>query len=301
MKQLIFTTGSLHKSGTLSDLSAMPKDSVGVYDLMTGDVCPGSLNYPIANIAIAHNNGNNIVVYPEIDMKSLTVSFSEATPAVRKEVSFTVPATMNSGYGKYATVIVTKCGTVFNERNNFSFTVPVKDNFTAPAIADAIVEHINNNVAGMEYDTELLVEAEANSAKVTIKSTDDRFNFNVTLADELMGVPVTVDAEFAAPILDAAYIKDLMHRCRGGRGFQHADCKEPWELYKGENYNIPESVDYPYCMLTLRFAVPRKAAKQRDEVVYQVLHIVSINGSGGAGTDLKEMFSEFIVTNGENE
>ena len=187
------------------------------------------------------------------------------------------------------------------------FPIPANDDVTksvrliTAVIADAIVEHINNNVAGMEYDTELLVEAEANSAKVTIKSTDDRFNFNVTLADELMGVPVTVDAEFAAPILDAAYIKDLMHRCRGDRGFQHADCKEPWELYKGENYNIPESVDYPYCMLTLRFAVPRKAAKQRDEVVYQVLHIISINGSGGAGTDLKEMFSEFIVTNGENE
>lgn len=297
MKQLIFNTGTLYKDESgygLSDLSNMPKNSVGVFQLDGGRIITSSISNP-GNIAIAHNNGNNIVVYPEIDIKTLSVSVAEAKPAVHRKVIFTVPSTMDSGYGKFATVIITKCGTVLNERNNFSFTVPVNTNFTPTLVADALATAIMNNVSGMQYDTELLVNATASGGVLTIESTDDRFNFNVTLADELMNVPFDTEVEFEAPILDAKYIQDLMHKCRGGKGYQHADCKEPWELYKGDVYNVPELIDQTYKMITLRFAVPRASAKQRDEVVYQTIHVIGKSGSGGFMDDFEQIFDEFII------
>lgn len=304
MKQLIFIpkiTTLDDNCNSLNDLSSLPKHSFGVFSLMPGyENAFDGLTAPW-NVAFAYDEGNGPRVFPEVDLKTLTVSVAKAAPAVRRKVVFTVPSTMTSGYGKFATVIITKCGTVLNERNNFSFTVPVNANSTPTLIAGDLATAIMNNVNGMQYDTELLVNATASGATLTIESTDDHFNFNVTLADELINVPFDTSscAEFVAPILDAKYIKELMHKCRGGKGYQHADCKAPWELYPGENYHIDDELTYG--MITFRFAVPRDSAKQRDEVVYQTVHVVapytseSTGGSTGLTFHLADLFKEFLV------
>ena len=63
---------------------------------------------------------------------------------------------------------------------------------------------------------------------------------------------------------------DLASRCAAGKGFNYT-AQDASEIYPG----YPEEVeDTTYTMYTLRFAVPRVAAKQRDEVVYQIVHIV---------------------------
>ena len=61
----------------------------------------------------------------------------------------------------------------------------------------------------------------------------------------------------------------MASRCAAGKGFNYT-AEDAHELYPG----YPETVaDTTYILYTLRFKVGRSAAKQRDEQVYQIVHI----------------------------
>ena len=61
----------------------------------------------------------------------------------------------------------------------------------------------------------------------------------------------------------------MASRCAAGKGFNYT-AEDAHEMYPG----YPEAVaDTTYTLYTLRFKVGRSAAKQRDEQVYQIVHI----------------------------
>ena len=95
-----------------------------------------------------------------------------------------------------------------------------------------------------------------------------------------MGAALTDVTHGKKAVCDKAYIQDLASRCAAGKGFNYA-ADDGKELYP----DYPEVVaDDQYVLYSLRFAVPRVASKQRDEVVYQLVHIAVPVGSDAITT-----------------
>ena len=252
-----------------SDLSGMTKGAIGVYALSELAKEPGSQAYATTKItedfAIVLGRGVDAapIVIPEVDFNTLQVSVAKPTTGAAYEGTITIPApTANDNY----TLVLTKLGKHFNERTNYTVTtfIPINKEVTADELAadlgkqlqdKAAFENLNITVTvtGPDIDIEGLVPGEA---------------FALKPADGLFGTSVSENFAIQATG-DKAYIQDLASRGAAGKGYNDV-YKDGPTIYPG----YPEEVeDTTYDVITLRFAVGRKASKTRDERVSQLVHI----------------------------
>ena len=198
------------------------------------------------------------IVFPEVDVKSLQVTKATYQAGSKFAATITVPTPTKD---KIYTVIISKLGTKFNERNNWTFNTIAKDT-TAANVAKDLTNSINANTSNLG------IKATYSDGAITLSGVNIGDDYNVQGADELMGVAPTAVTNGKKTILDQTYVQDLASRCAAGKGFVYTDNSE---IYPG----YPETIaDDEYVMYTLRFAVPRVGAKQRDEVVWQTVHLV---------------------------
>lgn len=273
MKQLIIGKDKAYASSAkYFDLTSVPEGAIGIFTPSDGKVVTTDITKVTENVAIVCGRGDNKmpIHFPEVDVKSLTVEKAEYQEGAKFSATITVPAVEK---GKEYVVVVTKKGVVFNERNLWSFDAIAKD--TTPAnVAKALEDKINSN-----NDT-LGVTAKATGANLVISGVEEGQDFEVLGAEGLMGVEVKSVTAGQKATLDKAYVQNLASECAAGKGFNDT-YRDGDSIYPG----YPEVVDADqYVMWTLRFAVPRVASKQRDEVVYQRLHIVVPAGASAIGT-----------------
>lgn len=281
MKQLIIGKNVAYPTSSFTDLTAIADGAVGLYNLRTGAVI--SANSGLTdNFAVVCGRANTApIVFSEVDVKSLRVAKATYAAGTKFKCKFTVPTPSK---GKIYTVIVIKKGTVFNERANWTFTTMAKDELSA-SVATALVKQINANSSNLE------VTASNTGGVVTIEAANVGKDFEVVFADELLGLVADEVVAGKKAILDKAYVKDLASRCAAGKGFNYTYADGD-SIYPG----YPENVDADqYVLYSLRFAVPRVAAKQRDEVVWQTLHIALPVGAA-AITTLDGIFKVTDVT-----
>lgn len=277
MKQLIISQKKAYASGTTikgTDLTTVPEGTLAFFSLKDSSLISTA---PTTNFMVVCGAASDKmpICFPEVDVKTLTVTKSSYDAGATYTSAITVPTTEK---GKVYTVIVAKKGVVFNERNRWTYTSMAKST-TAADVAKDIVAQINANSVTSG------VSAAYTGGKITVTAKTKGDNYELIGADELMGVATTDTTAGKKPVLDKAYIQDLASRCAAGKGFNYlgGDGKEIYPSY-------PEVVDEnQYILYTLRFAVPRVASKQRDEVVYQLLHIAVPVGSGAIST-LDTMF-----------
>ena len=266
MKQLFICQKKAYAtdSAKSTDLTTVPEGTIALFSLADGTLLTKA---PTANfsLAVGRATGKMPLMFPEIDIKSLTVSKATYEAGAKFTAKITVPTpTKGTNY----TVVVTKKGTVFNERNNWTFTTLATTEIAAD-VAKQIVAQINGN----KY--QLGVTAENTGGAITITAVEKGKDYEVLGADGLMGVAPTNVTHGKKAVCDKAYIQDLASRCAAGKGFNYA-ADDGKEIYPG----YPEVVaDDQYVLYSLRFAVPRVASKQRDEVVYQTVHIAVPVGS----------------------
>ena len=256
-------------SAKSTDLTTVPEGTIALFSLADGTLLTKA---PTANfsLAVGRATGKMPLMFPEIDVKSLTVTKATYEAGATFTAKITVPTPTK---GTQYTVVVTKKGTVFNERNNWSFTTMATTTIAAD-VAKQIVTQINGN----KY--QLGVSASYSGGAITITALEKGKDYEVLGADGLMGVSLTDVTHGKKAVCDKAYIQDLASRCAAGKGFNYT-ADEGKEIYPG----YPEVVDEDqYVLYTLRFAVPRVASKQRDEVVYQIVHIAVPVGSGAITT-----------------
>lgn len=260
MKQLFICKKNAYatSSAKSTDLTTVPEGTVALFSLEDGSLLTAA---PTSNfsIAVGRASGKMPLFFPEVDIKTLQVTKASYEAGATFTAKITVPTpTVGTSY----TVVVVKKGTVFNERSNWTFTA-MATTTTAADVAKQITTQINAN----KY--QLGVSASYSGGAITITALEAGNGYEVLGADGLSGVaPTSVTAGKKAK-LDKADIQDLASRCAAGKGFTdtYADGES---IYPG----YPETVDADqYVLYTLRFAVPRVAAKQRDEVVYQIVHI----------------------------
>ena len=269
MKQLIIGKNVDYAGSAKGfDLTTVPEGAIAIFTPSDGSI----VSLPIASsrvrsVAIACGRGDNkMPIYiPDVDVKTLTVTKSEYQAGKKFTATITVPTTEK---GMEYTVIIAKVGTVFNERNKWSFDALAKSDVAAD-VAKEIEKKINANKENLG------VTAEATGGNIVITATEAGPDYEVIGAEGLMGIAPTSVTHGAKAILDKAFVQDLASRCAAGKGFNDT-YRDGDSIYPG----YPEVVDADkYVMWTLRFAVPRVAAKQRDEVVYQRVHIVVPVGS----------------------
>lgn len=262
MKQLLISQKKAYATSTAksTDLTTVPEGTVAMFDLKTGNLLTNAAKATgDFSIVVGRAAGKMPLMIPEVNLKTLEVTQATYAAATTFTAKIGVPAPT---VGEHYTVIVTKKGTVFNERSNWSFTTMAKTT-TAADVAKQLTAQINAN------KDQLGVKAEYTGGTITITAVEAGKDYEVVGADGLMGVLVTEVTHGKKAVCDKAYIQDLASRCAAGKGFNYA-ADDGKDIYPG----YPEVVaDDQYVLYTLRFAVPRAAAKQRDEVVYQTVYL----------------------------
>ncbi len=283
MKQLFICQKKAYATDTAksTDLTTIPEGTIAMFNLSDGALLTAK---PTSNFSIAVGKaaGKMPLFFPEVDVKSLQVT--KATYEIGK--TFTAKITVPTPEkGTHYTVVVVKKGTVFNERSNWTFTT-LATTTTAADVAKQITNQINGN------KEQLGVTAEYTGGVITITASVAGPDYEVLGADGLLGITPTNVTNGKKAELDKADVQDLASHCAAGKGFNYT-ADDGKEIYPG----YPEVVDEDqYVLYTLRFAVPRVASKQRDEVVYQLVYIAVPVGSG-AITTLDTIFGLSTTTN----
>lgn len=260
MKQLILGKNKAYASAAKStDLTSVAEGTIAMFKLSDGSLITGKVDSDFS-IVLGRKTNVTPFVIPEVNFKTLTVEKATNQPAK----TFTAKMTIASAVaGKNYTIIVVKKGVVRHERNTWTATCMAKSTTVTDVAADLVKQfNASSETSGMT--------ASNNGGVITFTASVAGIDFDIVGADELTGVKPTAVTNGIPGILDKAYVVDLASRCAAGKGFNYT-AQDASEIYPG----YPEAVeDTTYTMYTLRFAVPRVAAKQRDEVVYQIVHIV---------------------------
>ena len=274
MKQLLIVSNTTLNGGaaTPKDLSSMAKGAIGFYHLDDDTAWLSTAATKNFAIALGYGANANAFVIPEVDFSSLTLQKATSKAAA----TFTAKVTISSvTVGKEYTIIIVKKGVVFHERNTWTVTSLAKSTTVADVAAD-LVKQINasKETSGMTASNE--------GGVITLTAAQPGVDFEIVCADELTGVKPTSVINGIAAILDKAYVEDLASRCAAGKGFNYT-AEDAHEMYPG----YPEAVaDTTYTLYTLRFKVGRSAAKQRDEQVYQIVHIAVPSNASSLITSL---------------
>lgn len=236
----------------------------GAYALVPAgsDTPASSATKLTSKFAIYVGGGADVVPYchPEVDIDTLTVQKSLPVTGVAKKVTLTIPSTEK---GKVYNFTIVKKGAVLNERSNWSFSTAATGTSDATKIAAAFVKYVNAN------NSEHKVTASNSGATITLQGTVG-YDFEVT-ADFASPSVTTPYAEAAN---DSAAIKQLASMCAAGKGMNYL-AEDGKELYP--NYLADIEDGKSYVLYTLRFAIGRDAAKQRDERVWQVVHLAVLS------------------------
>ena len=260
MKQLILGKNKAYASAAKStDLTSVAEGTIAMFKLSDGSLITRTVDSDFSLVLGRKTNVTPFII-PEVNFKTLTVEKATNQPAKTFTAKMTIA---NAVAGKHYTIIVVKKGVIRHERNTWTATCMAKSATVTDVAAD-LAKQFNGSSETSG------ITASNSGGVITFTASVAGTDFDIVGADELTGVKPTAVTNGIPGILDKAYVVDLASRCAAGKGFNYT-AQDASEIYPG----YPEEVeDTTYTMYTLRFAVPRVAAKQRDEVVYQIVHIV---------------------------
>lgn len=266
MKQILIVNSAkaLNATGaTPLDLSGLEKGAITFFELGATTALAAA---PTKNFGIALGMGGNVpaFVIPEVDVNTLTVTKSAYEAGAAWVATITIPTpTAGNNY----TLVLVENGVGFNQRSNHTAThfIPVGATMTAAQLAAELHKQFK-----AKYDAgEINVAPTVSGAAITFTAQEVGKAWTLKAADALAGTTVTVSTEAKKAIGDKAYVEDLAHRCVAGKGMNYL-AEDGAELYPA----YPEAVeDVHYTIFNLRFATKRDSSHQRDELVWQYVHI----------------------------
>lgn len=277
MKQLFICKNRPYADTSVkgTDLTSIPDGVIGLFNLSDYSRITAAVKEDFF-LVVGRGTNKLPLIFPEINVKSLIVTKASYAAGNTFYAKIVVPSDVEKG--KHYTVIITKKGTAFNERNNWTFTTMATDKIGSN-VAKKIADQINNN------KEQLGVTISYTGITIVINGVEKGKDFEVLGADALTGVVPTAITHGIKDILGREHLKDLASRCAAGKGFNYT-YHDGDTIYPG----YPEDqFSEQYILYTLRFAVPRMAAKQRDEVVYQTVYI-AVPVNAGCITTLDTIF-----------
>lgn len=285
MKQcLIVKSGTTLATGTAYDLTTLAKGQIGFFGLDDSKYVSDAALSKDFGIAVGGGENVRAFVVPEVDFNSLSVAKSGPQEGVAKVVSIKIntdylqvfPASENKLYVDLVFVITRK-GRKFNERSNWTITI------TNPTAGTEICARINAIVGKYGY----YAEYKGSDIMTITGPVNEDFEVQLGACDFYVRNPAAfeVTTEFVPSANLKADIQELALACAAGKSVNYL-AEDGKELYP----NFPVEVDSDkYVVYTLRFAVGRAAAKQRDEKVTQTVHI-AVPSDSAIVTSLDTLF-----------
>lgn len=277
MRQLFICTNNAVLAGTGT---GTPQDFANVADSTPQDltnVAAGTIGIwennnskwldtaPTSDFSIAYGRPNSQAVVIPIDFASARItSFTHQTGSMFN-AKITIP---NPVAGKDYTLQLIKLGTEKHERYSWTVTDNGSHKTTANDMANSLGNQLTNMIeAGNEQLDGLKVTV--TDANITIEDKKNYQGWNLIAGDDLVGTNVDINAA-VAPILDAAYVKNLASFCSQNRGFSNV-YSDGASIYPSYPMEVE---DTKYKMYSIRFKYPRKYGRTRDEALIQEVSIV---------------------------
>ena len=266
MKQILIPK-TIFKTGSTSQFSTNT-----LVDNPVGFVHLDALNTllataPTKDFAIMYRSGKTQApsVF-EVDYNTLTVVKSEPNIIFRIEHLITVPA---GEMGNTYTVNLIKRNATTHERNVYRISVHLTADCTAKELSAKLVKQFDNIKDSIDIEGLITVIQPANTDKLAV--TVNPIYCNVSFTDKLTGIAVTeTPANQETVTLNEKDLYRRISECIGNRGVQYRYEEGPTIYPYVERLDASKT----YNVYTLRFATERKAAKTRDEQVWQLIHII---------------------------
>lgn len=265
MRQLFICTSNavLPNTGTPKDLTNVDAGTIGMWQ--NNDDSKWLAAVPSADFSIAYGRPNSQAVVIPIDFSSARITTSTHKAGVKFKAEITIPEPVA---GKDYTLQLIKLGTEKHERYSWTVTDNGSHKTTVDAMAKSLGDQFTNMIeAGNEQLDGLKVTV--NKAKITIEAEKNYQGWNLIAGDDLVGTRANI-THAVAPILDAAYVKNLASFCAQNRGFSNV-YRDGASIYPGYPMEVE---DKTYNMYSIQFKYPRKYGRTRDEAPIQELDIV---------------------------
>lgn len=265
MRQLFICTSTavLAATGKPHDLTSVAAGTIGMWK--NDDDSKWLATAPATDFSIAYGRPNSQAVVIPIDFTSARVTTSTHQAGVKFKADITIPEPVA---GKDYTLQLIKLGTEKHERYSWTVTDNGSHKTTAAAMAKSLGDQFTNMIeAGNEQLDGLKVTVD--EAKISIKDEKNYQGWNLIAGDDLVGTRVNITAA-VAPILDAAYVKNLASFCAQNRGFSNV-YRDGASIYPGYSMEVEDTT---YKMYSIQFKYPRKYGRTRDEAPIQELAIV---------------------------
>ena len=188
-----------------------------------------------------------------------------------------LPANELVSNGLDFTVVLTKLGTHFNERNKWSVTVKGSDKIdTRDKLGNELKKQLTQKFDEAQFG--LTVTYSAGVLTISAKA-GNYTEWEVSAGDDLYSIATVENTRAAAPTCDAAYVRQLASMCSQNRGFDNTYA-DGVSIYPGYPMNVPEG---KYTIITLRFSNDRKYGRQLNtETVNQLVHIAVLTANAQA-------------------
>lgn len=175
------------------------------------------------------------------------------------------------------TVVLTKLGMHFHERNQWSVTTTGSDKIdTRDKLGNELKKQLSQKLDEAQFG---LTVAYADGVLTISAKAGDYTEWEVSAGDDLYGIATVENTRAAAPTCDAAYVRQLASMCSQNRGFDNT-YRDGASIYPGYPMNVPEG---KYEIITLRFSNDRKYGRQLNtETVNQLVHIAVLAANAEA-------------------
>ena len=269
MNQL-FIAGNVAYPLAAADYMALANGAIGIFD-KAGALVSTALSGETEFVSLVLGRGTKQpLVIDEVDLKTLSVVKGAYIAATTFASTMTIPTpTAGKEYG----IIVIKKGTVFNERNTWTFLELAKTGDTATTVADRLVKAITANTVSSG------VTASNVAGAITITASEAGVDYTVVGAEELFGVAPTAVTQGIEAYGDAKYIQNLASKAAAGKGFNYT-YPEGVDIYPGYPESVPAA---SYTIYTLRFATSSKA-RTIETPIPQIVQIAVPTGAAQIAT-----------------
>lgn len=221
-------------------------------------------------LALGRKDSNAITI--PVDVAHLEVRSSAEQTGKYAPATFVgkvnLPADELVSNGLDFTVVLTKLGMHFHERNQWSVTTTGSDKIdTQDKLGNELKKQLSQKLDEAQFG--LTVAYDAGVLTITAKE-GDYTEWEVSAGDDLYSIATVENTRAAAPTCDAAYVRQLASMCAQNRGFDNT-YRDGASIYPGYPMNVPEG---KYTIITLRFSNDRKYGRQLNtETVNQLVHI----------------------------
>lgn len=221
-------------------------------------------------LALGRKDSNAITI--PVDVSHLEVKSSAEQTGKYAPATFVgkvnLPADELVSNGLDFTVVLTKLGMHFHERNQWSVTTTGSDKIdTQDKLGNELKKQLSQKLDEAQFG--LTVAYDAGVLTITAKK-GDYTEWEVSAGDDLYSIATVENTRAAAPTCNAAYVRQLASMCAQNRGFDNT-YRDGASIYPGYPMNVPEG---KYTIITLRFSNDRKYGRQLNtETVNQLVHI----------------------------